>query len=582
MTYTKRLWGLCTLLIFALALQAQTPSGYYTAAKGKKASALKTALFGIVADHTARSYNQLWEDFKTTDVRADGKIWDMYSNTTNYTPGGSAQGGSYKGEGDSYNREHSFPKSWFDDAKPMYTDLFHLYPTDGYVNNRRSNYPFGETEGETYQSSGGFSKVGACTVAGYSGTVFEPADEYKGDFARTYFYMATAYEDKIASWSSAMLAGNKYPAYADWALTMLLRWAEEDPVSQKEIDRNNAVYKIQGNRNPYIDFPGLEQYVWGTMTTTAFDPTNYTEPGETPTPQPTTVSAPVFSLAAGVVAAGTTVSITTATEGAYIYYCVNDGDTLVAYPPVTLTVNEPTTIVAYAQMGEKKSEQVTATYTLQGEAPVGSNVYGLLTSNEELKAGAQLLIVCEGKGVALSSQGSDIRSYAEVTIDGQDTATPTITTEVNAEGSPYALLLGGSEGAWTLLDQVENVYLAHTEAKNKLYTSTTADEATAQWSISISSDGTAVITNNENTSYSIQYNASSPRFACYKSKQQAVSIFSLLTTSAIERVLRGEATSVSVHTVDGRLVRTAATAAEALRGLPRGIYVVGDHKVIVR
>ena len=87
-------------------------------------------------------------------------------------------------------------------------------------------------------------------MSGYSGTVFEPADEYKGDFARTYFYMATAYEDKISSWSSPMLAGNKYPAYANWALTMMLRWAEEDPVSDKEIARNNAVYDLQNNRNP--------------------------------------------------------------------------------------------------------------------------------------------------------------------------------------------------------------------------------------------------------------------------------------------------------------------------------------------
>ncbi|MDQ9814329.1 endonuclease, partial [Acinetobacter pittii] len=77
---------------------------------------------------------------------------------------------------------------------------------------RRSNYPFGENNGETYKSKNGFSKLGKCTTPGYSGTVFEPNDEYKGDFARTYFYMATAYEDRIAGWNSSMLAGNKYPA----------------------------------------------------------------------------------------------------------------------------------------------------------------------------------------------------------------------------------------------------------------------------------------------------------------------------------------------------------------------------------
>lgn len=221
------------LLYVALLLQAQIPVNYYSSAKGQKGKSLKTALYQKIASHTALSYKALWEAYKKTDVRADGKIWDMYSNVTNYVPGGSAQGANYKGEGDSYNREHSFPKSWFNDATPMYTDLFHLYPTDGYVNNRRSNYPFGETNGETYTSANGFSKLGTCTVPGYKGIVFEPNDEYKGDFARTYFYMATAYEDKIAGWHSDMLAGNAYPAYKEWVITMLLRWAQEDPVSQK-------------------------------------------------------------------------------------------------------------------------------------------------------------------------------------------------------------------------------------------------------------------------------------------------------------------------------------------------------------
>lgn len=574
--YFKRFLVLCSLACLVFSLQAQAPSGYYSAAKGKKGSSLKTALYGIVASHTARSYDQLWEDFKSTDLRSDGTIWDMYSSISSYKPGKPAQGASTGSEGVGYNREHSFPKSWFDDAKPMYTDLFHLYPTDVYVNNRRSNYPFGETNGETYKSSGGFSKVGSCTVSGYSGTVFEPADEYKGDFARTYFYMATAYEDKISSWSSPMLAGNKYPAYADWALTMLLRWAEEDPVSEKEIARNNAVYKIQKNRNPFIDFPGLEQYVWGSKTTTAFDPDNYTNSGETPTEK--TVEAPVFSPAAGVVKEGTTVTITTATEGAYVYYTVNDGDLQAEYPPVELTINEATSITAYAMLGEQKSESVTANYTLQGEAPVGENIFQLLTANDQLKAGAQVIIVCQNKGTALAEQGEDIRKYAEVTVASD----ATVTTSTNASGLPYALLLNGKSGAWTLYDQVENVYLAHTAAKNKLNTATSATETSAQWTITVSSEGTALIKNNKNTDYSIQYNASAPRFACYKSSQQAVSIFALVVSDAIEDVLKGDAGNVSVYDLNGRLVRSTSTAAAALRNLPQGIYVVNGKKILVR
>lgn len=574
----KRVLLVACVFCLAYGLQAQAPSGYYSAAKGKKGAALKTSLFGIVSDHTVRSYDQLWTDFKKTDVREDGMIWDMYSNVTNYRPGGSSQGANYKSEGDSYNREHSFPKSWFNDAKPMYTDLFHLYPTDGYVNNRRSNYPFGETAGEKYQSEGGFSKLGSCTVAGYSGTVFEPADEYKGDFARTYFYMATAYEDKIASWDSPMLAGNKYPAYANWALTMLLRWAEEDPVSEKETARNEAVYKIQKNRNPYIDFPGLEQYVWGSKTSTAFDPDNY-EKGGSDTPSPVTVSAPVFSPAAGTVAKGTVVSLTTATEGAYIYYQIDGGEWQVQYPPVSLTVNGAMTITAYAQLGGDKSETVSAAYTLEGDAPVGENVYALVTSESELKAGAQLLLVCRNKGVALSAQGADIRSYASVS-EGDDA---TITTLAGGSGLPYVLKLGGQAGAWTLYDQTGGVYLALTSAANKLHTTTSASETTAQWEIGIQGDGgTATVTNRKYDDRSIQYNASSPRFACYKSAQQSVSLFARVTGTGLARIAADNSDgSVKVYASDGRFIRSAAVG-DALRGLPAGVYVVNGHKILVK
>ena len=181
----KRLFTSWTLLCVLIQLWAQAPSGYYTDATGSKGKSLKTALFYIITDHTVRSYDDLYSDFSKTDVREDGKVWDMYSSTTNYVFEKDENHGSYKREGDNFNREHSFPKSWFNDATPMYSDLFHLYPTDSYVNGRRGNNPFGETNGEQYKSNGGHSKLGKCTTPGYSGTVFEPNDEYKGDFART-------------------------------------------------------------------------------------------------------------------------------------------------------------------------------------------------------------------------------------------------------------------------------------------------------------------------------------------------------------------------------------------------------------
>lgn len=159
-------WGLfIALQLITLSLFAQGPNNtgtYYQSANGKKGKALKTAMFYIIKTHTQLSYDGLWIAFRTTDKREDGKVWDMYSDKTNYVFGSSAQGANYKREGDSYNREHSFPKSWFGGkTKPMYTDLVHLVPTDGYVNNRRGNLPFGETNGNTYKSNNSFSKVGS-------------------------------------------------------------------------------------------------------------------------------------------------------------------------------------------------------------------------------------------------------------------------------------------------------------------------------------------------------------------------------------------------------------------------------------
>ena len=280
-TNLKGWWLMLLLPFLTLSLFAQGPNNsgtYYQAADGRKGQALKTAMFNIIKSHKVLSYDDLWNAFKNTDKRSDGKVWDMYSNATNFTFGND-QAGTYKKEGDVYNREHSFPKSWFNDQKPMYTDLVHLVPTDGYVNGRRGNNPFGETKGERYKSKNDFSKLGYCTYPGYTGIVFEPNDEYKGDFARIYFYMATAYEDKITGWSqSDILQNNAYQPYKDWQQKMLMEWSKKDPVSQKEIDRNAGVWSWQKNRNPFVDYPGLEEYIWGSKKDVAFSYDHYQEP----------------------------------------------------------------------------------------------------------------------------------------------------------------------------------------------------------------------------------------------------------------------------------------------------------------
>ena len=264
---------LCSaLFFFAVSLSAQIPTGYYDSAFNKKERVLKTALYNIIKGHTVKSYDFLYTIYETSDVTADGKVWDMYSSCT-WIPG-QKKCGNYSTVCDCYNREHSIPQSWFSEKSPMVSDAFHLYPTDGRVNGQRSNYPFGECADGKNLGGKALGKLGKSTFLGYSGTVFEPVDEYKGDFARTYFYFATRYEDIMTSINGESFNKTVYPAFPTWTINLFIKWHRQDPVSQKEIDRNNAVYAYQHNRNPYIDYPQLAEYVWGDSISYAFDPNN--------------------------------------------------------------------------------------------------------------------------------------------------------------------------------------------------------------------------------------------------------------------------------------------------------------------
>lgn len=273
-----------------LAADADVPAGYYSALDGLSTpQTLKTAVYQIINPHTTPSagdyssyYSSLSRLFLQTDVYPDGsgRWWDMYSNMTFHTP-------SFKG----LNREHSFPKSWWGGLTniPPYVDLNHLYPSEAVANQRKSNYPLGKVNtSETVYYDNGVTRVGYATAGQGGGAkyVFEPADEYKGDFARTYFYMVTCYQN--LTWASNymyMLQQNTYPTLKPWAYDLLLEWSRQDPVSQKEIQRNEAVYSIQNNRNPFIDLPGLEEYIWGDKMGQVYK-VNGSTPGNPPTGSP--------------------------------------------------------------------------------------------------------------------------------------------------------------------------------------------------------------------------------------------------------------------------------------------------------
>lgn len=251
----------------ALTAAAAVPTGYYNSLNGKSEGELKTAVYTLTHNFTrVSSYSALPSYFQQTDVYPDSRRWwDMYSDIPLYAP-------SFSG----LNREHSFPKSWWGGSTSVgaYVDLNHLYPSEMKANTAKSNYPLGVVDRtKSLKFDNGICAVGnpVRSQGGGAPYVFEPDDEYKGDFARTYFYMATTYQD--LTWRyTFMVSQNLYPTLNPWSVELLLDWHRQDPVSQKEIDRNEAVYRIQNNRNPFIDMPELAEYIWGEKKGEKFTP----------------------------------------------------------------------------------------------------------------------------------------------------------------------------------------------------------------------------------------------------------------------------------------------------------------------
>ncbi len=262
-------FAVCT----ALSVFAEIPSHYYDGVESKKGSDnILNALNARITNHTVIGYDGLEPYYFRTDFRAD-TLWDMYS-TCRFTMADANK--AQKALCDGWNKEHVVCQSWLGSG-PMVSDLFNVYPTDARVNNLRSNYPYG-----VVGTNKGFSKdpnrhalgkLGSSAISGAgSDVVYEPDDQYKGDFARTYFYMVARYRQNTLNSGngSAMFTSNPTNLTA-YSLSFLLKWHREDPVSEKEIARNDSVYAIQHNRNPFIDYPYLVEYIWGDLTTTAVD-----------------------------------------------------------------------------------------------------------------------------------------------------------------------------------------------------------------------------------------------------------------------------------------------------------------------
>lgn len=254
----------------ALPMLAQIPEGYYSSLKGKKGAELKTAIWKIIKNAKVLEYGSgdqcTWWGFYVTDVTDDGYCIDRYSPRNSWQKYG-RRGSSISG----MNIEHSFAQSWWGKTNcNLKKDLFNIMPCESKINSSKGNRGMGIVTKVT--NTNGATKVGS----GANGlSLWEPADEWKGDFARGYMYIVTAYEDYANKWQSEgsnSLYNNTYPTLKEWAYTLYIQWAKADKPNALEIKRNNDVAKIQGNRNPYVDFPNLMEYVWGDSTNIAFNP----------------------------------------------------------------------------------------------------------------------------------------------------------------------------------------------------------------------------------------------------------------------------------------------------------------------
>ena len=281
----KRLIAYLIVLCATVGTQAAPSKNYYASLMGKTGQELKTAVHDLTVNHTVLSYNNLWYYYYDTDYVPGNRnqVWDMYSNNTYYfgTRGNAVSG---------MNKEHSFPKSWWGGSKnDAYSDLHHLIPTDANANSARSNWPFGEVASSDWDN--GLSKRGTprSGQGGGASRVFEPADEYKGDFARIYFYMVSCYQD--LNWKTTyMLTNSDWRSLNQWSIDLLLKWAREDTVSEKEQNRNDAIERYQNNRNPFVDNPDLMDYIWGNKVGTAFGEDGPIDPDPDPDPDPTDVA----------------------------------------------------------------------------------------------------------------------------------------------------------------------------------------------------------------------------------------------------------------------------------------------------
>lgn len=567
----QRCFSFSLLLFFVVSLYAAYDETYYAKATGTKGAALKTALYGIIGNPDVDGYSSLWKHYYETDRTSNNQVIDRYSNEKRYFSVSAPSTDAVSG----MNKEHGIPQSWWGGGTTgIGSDLQHVMPSDTEANSRKSNYGMGVVTSQSWTN--GSIKVGKGT-AGNNGTVnmWEPADEWKGDFARAYFYIVTAYEEKslVQKEGANTMQANTYPKLQPWAYELYMKWSEEDPVSDLERIRNDVVDSIQGNRNPFVDYPGLEQYIWGDYKNVAFDAASY----ESPYGEGGTLVNPTASFAVGSISltVGSTYiqTVTTNSDGTVTY---ESGNTNVATVnsstgEVTAKAVGSTTITATIASSETYRPALvsyTVVVTKSGEdpMPITGNSYVRLSTVPSDWSGLYL-IVYEGEGVAFDGAlDSYDKTYNTIAVEIEDgviavtSATEAAEFIIAPSGSGYSIQ--GKSGK----------YMGAKDSSNGLATADTPYINT----LSISNSGEAVIASAQNTYLRFNAADNQKRFRYYKTGQQSVSLFRRTEdNTGIKNLLDSEWMQQDnvIYDLMGRRI---------LRVERPGVYLKGGHKILIK
>lgn len=532
MKTTKYILAIALALLCAWSNSFAVDQSYYSSINGKSGKNLFDAVHAVSkTGYKSLSYNDLWTAYCSIDITPSGYVWDMYSNATTYTCGSSAQGANSSKEGDAYNREHSIPKSWFggsESSNTPGTDIFHVVPVDGYNNTMRSNQPYGEVSAATYTSKSGCKKgtpksitisntilsSGSSTQSCSNSPVFEPLDEYKGDFARGYFgtmiRWANGDYQTFTTLEGAQIFNTAYDAAHYYGLTaygvaLLVKWHRMDPVSQKEIDRNNGIENQQGNRNPFIDYPELVEYIWGehsgeTVVLASLTPT-FT--GYTP-PEATTYTVILSRNGVTEAVSGITGEYTLPTSSA----AACDGWAFAGWSTtkVTSTTSTPSFV--------DKVSSATTVYAVYSKATSSSAPKRKAVNKAtSIATGDKVVFICDGVSKELTGISTTSTKYGIGTAYSE-TPAGTLTFDV---------VDGNTTGTFAFKNNSNYLYWT---SGNSLDLNTTLNNNTS-WKVSFDASGNAEIKNAADEARVIWWNVSNPRFASYTDKTAGSSYYNI-------------------------------------------------------